>query len=257
MMDFDQIRQYWQERAKSDSSAQSTTQDYYLREIESRVLKDLIDKICPKRVADIGCGDGRTTLRLATEFPSVSFSGWDYSDAMIRNAEKTVSDAGVKNIAFGICDVTKPLNVGEVDLFYTTRCLINLPSWELQKLAIHHIWMSLPEHGHYIMIENFIEGHEAFNRIREAYGLRRIPIRSHNLLFDRAKLEGAISSKFEVIEEVNISSTYYLVSRIVYSKICQDSGVEPDYFNDHHRYATGLPFLGEFGPARMLCLRKK
>jgi len=39
--------------------------------------------------------------------------------------------------------------------------------------------------------------------------------------------------------------------------MCADSGVAPDYFDDHHRLAAGLPFAGEFGPVRLLSLRKK
>jgi hypothetical protein len=66
-MDFDQVKKYWEERASADSSAQSTTLDYYLREIEFRVVKGMIDRYRPARVMDVGCGDARTTARLAQE----------------------------------------------------------------------------------------------------------------------------------------------------------------------------------------------
>ena len=62
---------------------------------------------------------------------------------------------------------------------------------------------------------------------------------------------------FQVEDEINISSVYYLVSRIIYSKICYKAGKKPDYFDDHHRYAVALPFAGEFGPVRLICLRKR
>ena len=65
MMDFNEIKKYWEDRAALDTSAQSTTQDFYLREIEFKVLSERIKKYSPKLVADIGCGDGRTTARLA------------------------------------------------------------------------------------------------------------------------------------------------------------------------------------------------
>jgi hypothetical protein len=62
---------------------------------------------------------------------------------------------------------------------------------------------------------------------------------------------------FRIEEEVNISSSYYLVSRVIYSKICAEKGIQPDYFDDHHRFAASLPFSGEFGPIRLICLKKR
>jgi len=256
-MDFKQIKKYWEERASSDTSAQSTTQDYFMREIETRVLRELVVKLKPLMVMDIGCGDARTTLSLASEFPTVSFYGGDYSQAMVDNANNNIASAGASNVRIDICDVAHPLPISNIDLVYTTRCLINLPTWNLQKQAIKHIYDALTLHGHYVMIENFIEGQNHFNQVRMSFDLPPIPIRSHNLFFERAKFLDAISSMFEVIEDINISSTYYLVSRVIYSRICKDNSLLPDYFDEHHRYASYLPFSGEFGPVRMICMRKK
>lgn len=256
-MDFAKIKKYWEERASCDPSAQSTTQDYYLREIEFRVMREWIAKLKPTRVIDIGCGDARTTIRLALEFPLTSFTGGDYAGAMLDNANNNIAAAGAKNISIELCDITRSLQTDKFDLAYTTRCLINLPAWDLQKQAINHIYDALSPSGHYVMIENFIEGHENFNRVRAAFDLPPIPVRSHNLFFERAKLLDHIASKFDIVDEVNISSTYYLVSRVVYSRICQDKSLQPDYFDEHHRYAAGLPFSGEYGPVRMICMRKK
>jgi len=106
------------------------------------------------------------------------------------------------------------------------------------------------------MVENFLEGQEKFNQVRKGFGLEEIPIREHNYFFQRDRLIEYIDGRFEVEEEVNISSTYYLMSRVIYSKICSETGQQPDYFDDHHRFSAGLPFAGEFGPVRLICLRK-
>ena len=257
MMDFEQIRQYWEQRAAADTSAQSTTQDYYLREIEFRVLHDSLVKYRPARIMDIGCGDASTTIRLASFFPGTQFIAGDYSSSMRRNAVTNLANSGLSNISIENCDITEPLLAKSQDLVYTTRCLINLPSWELQQRAIQSIHGALGAGGIYVMIENFIEGQENVNYLREAFGLPQIAVRSHNLFFERSKLFEFLMPSFDVIEEVNISSTYYLVSRIIYSKICQDKAVQPDYFDAHHRYACALPFSGEYGPVRMLSLRRK
>ncbi len=256
-MDFDQIKKYWESRASADSSAQSTTQDYYLREIEFRVLKDLIDRYTPVSVMDTGCGDARTTARLAAEFEGVKFVGGDYSKTMVRNAQSNIDHAGINNLSVVLCDVSRPLPFGQWGMIYSTRCLINLSTWELQQTAIQNIKGALVDGGLYVMIENFIEGHDNFNRVRGNFGLPNIPVREHNLFFNRAILLDFVSKYFEVLEEMNISSIYYLVSRVIYSKICQEAKSDPDYFDVHHKYAAQLPFSGEFGPVRMLCMKRK
>ena len=256
-MDFDQVKKYWEERAFADSSAQSTTQDYYLREIEFRVIKGLIERHGPVRVMDAGCGDARTTARLADEFKHVEFIGGDYSESMVRNAQDNIAHAGIDNLKVMLCDISKALPARQLDMIYSTRCLINLPDWELQQTALKNITNAIVSGGYYVMIENFIEGHENFNRVRRDFGLPEISVREHNLFFNRPALLEFAKDYFEILEEVNISSTYYLVSRIIYSRICQEKSAQPDYFNEHHRYASALPFCGEYGPVRMLCLRKK
>lgn len=256
-MDFDQVKKYWEERASENSGPQSTTQDFYLREIEFKVVRDLIDQYMPASVMDVGCGDARTTARLAAKFGHVEFIGGDYSESMLRNAHGNIDRAGIDNLSVMLCDVSKPLPVKRQEMIYSTRCLINLTTWELQQTAIRNIADALVVGGLYVMIENFIEGQENFNRVRGDLGLPKIPIREHNLFFSRERLMNFSLNYFDVLKEENISSTYYLVSRAIYSKICQEQGGAPDYFDMHHKYASQLPFCGEFGPVRMICMRRK
>jgi ubiquinone/menaquinone biosynthesis C-methylase UbiE len=254
-MNFEEIKKYWEDRAAGDSSAQSTTEDFYLREIEFNALSDRIQRYSPARVADVGCGDGRTTARLANKYPNVSFMGFDYASFMIENAKQLHDYGGLSNIRFEQLDICQGLN-NLFNLIYTTRCLINLPSWDLQKVAIKNIYEALTSGGVYLMVESFTEGQANFNQVRKNFGLPEIPVREHNFLFERQRFLDYVDSLFVVEEEVNISSAYYLVSRVIYSKICSETGTQPDYFNDHHRLAAELPFCGEFGPVRLVCLKK-
>jgi trans-aconitate methyltransferase len=254
-MNFDDIKSYWEDRAVNDRSAQSTTQDFYLREIEFRVLAERIAEFQPRSVADMGCGDGMTTLRLAEKYPVIKFHGFDYSDAMIANAKQNLDQQKTENVECFVHDVCSPLD-SRFQLIYSTRCLINLPDTSLQEQALQSIHKTLEEGGLYLMIENFMEGHEKFNDVRKKFDLPEISVRDHNLFFRTNELLKMLEGIFEVQDEVNISSTYYLVSRVIYSKICADSGVTPDYFDDHHRYACALPLLGEYGPVRLLVLKK-
>jgi ubiquinone/menaquinone biosynthesis C-methylase UbiE len=127
----------------------------------------------------VGCGDGRTTARLALSLPNMVFSGFDYSSAMVENARSHLRTKGLSNVNFYQADICSELK-GCFSLIYTTRCLINLPSWDLQKVAIDNIYKCLNIGGFYLMIENFIEGQDCFNQTRKNFGLPEIPIRSHN-----------------------------------------------------------------------------
>jgi ubiquinone/menaquinone biosynthesis C-methylase UbiE len=254
-MNYEEIRNYWEGRAAGDDTAQSTTQDVFLREIELNALKDRVKHYAPNRVADIGCGDGRTTLGLASTFEAIRFFGFDYSSSMISNAKTIVSD-NVKNITFNQSDICNDL-VDNFDLIYTTRCLINLPSWDLQKRALTNIYNALSDEGVYLMVENFVDGQENFNQIRKKFELPEIPVRNHNLYFDRENLMSFACDLFNIEEEINISSAYYLVSRVIYSKMCDDAGIPPNYFDKHHQYATSLPFCGEYGPVRLISFKKR
>jgi SAM-dependent methyltransferase len=255
-MNFEEIKMYWENRAATDSSAQSTTQDFYLREIEFEAISERLNRYSPARVADIGCGDGRTTGRLANNHPRTSFAGFDYSLSMVENARQVNNSAALSNVTFDQLDICDGLK-DQFNLIYTTRCLINLPTWDFQKIALSNIHNGLVRNGVYLMVENFVEGQFNFNQVRKEFGLPEISIREHNFFFERQRLLDYIKNAFEIEEEVNISSAYYLVSRVIYSKICAETSTVPNYFDDHHRFAAGLPFCGEFGPVRLLCLRKR
>ena len=256
-MESKDVRAYWEDRAASDTSPQSTTLDYYLRDIEFRVLADQIEKQSPSRVFDIGCGDGYTTLRLAGRFPDVAFVGGDYAHPMIENARANVEKSKVKNVDLLHFDVLSPPDVGQFDFAYTTRCIINVIGWDKQKAAFTNIHGMLRPKGVYCMIENFADGQSALNEVRKSFGLDEIKIRPHNCFLEKENVYSFLGAAFDIIQDENISSSYYLVSRVIYSKICQIEGVQPDYFDKHHELASKLPFCGNYGPVRMMLLSKK
>ena len=143
-------------------------------------------------------------------------------------------------------------------LSITSRCIINVIGWDKQKAAFRNIHGLLRPAGVYCMLENFVDGQAALNSVRQTFGLDEIKIR-HVLLFfaSREFLDKFLGTAFDIVENVNISSSYYLVSRVIYSKICQLEGVQPDYFDKHHELASKLPFCGNYGPVKMLVLIKK
>ncbi len=81
------------------------------------------------RVADIGCGQGTSTILMAERFPASAFTGFDHSDALIAAARKAAADAGVSDwVNFEVADATSfPADPGRgYDLVTFTDCLHDL-----------------------------------------------------------------------------------------------------------------------------------
>ena len=58
-------------------------------------------------MADVGCGQGTSTILMAERFPASAFTGFDHSDALIAAARKAAAEAGVSDWAsFEVADAT-------------------------------------------------------------------------------------------------------------------------------------------------------
>ena len=258
MLTYDEIKEYWNKRAAENrSSPHATTDDFYMREIEANAIIRTLNRFSSiEKIGDIGCGDGLCTIKASLKYTDKLFCGFDYSDKMIENAEENKQQLQCKNVSFSVHDITEKKLDQKFDMIFTTRCLININSTELQLASIKNIYESLTPNGIYLMIENFVDGQNHFNELRKQFQLPEIHIREHNLFFEHHSLINNIKGMFSLLEIENISSLYYIVSRIIYSKICQNNTQTPNYYDIHHELGSKLPFLGNFGPIKMLILQK-
>lgn len=257
------IKAYWDERAKSRfANPKATTDDYWLRIIEIREIKRVLSQIKNKKnILDIGCGDGFSTINIFKSFPNCKFLGGDYSEEMIKSAKALLERNKIKsrNIRFEILDVLDLSSLNQrFDVVISDRCIINLPNERLQKKAIKEIAGILKKRGYYIMVENFIEGHKIMNELRKRVGLKEIPIRWHNTYLTEKFLYNFLPRYFKFVNIKNISSIYYLITRVVYSKLCQIEEREPDYDHPIYKIAVDLDeCIGNYGPVNLIVLKKK
>lgn len=257
----EKIRQYWEDRAALFKDKNSTTDDIWLRELEIRNISENLEKInipTDSKILDVGCGDGYSTITLAEKFPRISFYGIDFSENMIKIAYLRLKEKGIKNIDFQVGNVLELDNMFNMDfdVVITDRCLINLDSIELQKKAFSKIAKVIRNDGYYIGIENFVDGHDEMNKARIGIGLSEIPIRWHNFFFKEDELEEIVSDYFKIISIKNFSSSYYFATRVIYSKMCQMKGEQPDYNHEIHQLSVDLPSFGNFSPIKMIILQK-
>lgn len=260
----EKIKQYWDERAKENpETVTGTTNDVYLRELEIKTFVRAIAALAAGdglTVLDIGCGDGYTTINIARHFPDVSFTGVDYSESMVANADRKLEREPATNVTFSVADATRiaeTFPAESFDVILTDRCLINLDSDEKQYDSIRQISELLKPGGHYIGIENFMEGQENLTAARASMGLPEIPVRWHNLFFVEHGFTSNVSNWFSQITFDDFSSAYYYTTRVLYSAMCHERGEEPDYQHDIHRRAVDLPPIGKnFSPIRLFVLRK-
>jgi SAM-dependent methyltransferase len=80
------------------------------------------------RVADVGCGQGVSTIVMAEGFPASRFTGFDIADVLVAAARKAAADVGVSNrVSFEVADATSfPAEPGGYDLVAFTDSLHDL-----------------------------------------------------------------------------------------------------------------------------------
>lgn len=255
-----QIKAYWDDQArKFRNDPRATTQDFFMRQIEIRYAREFLAGFqTSQNILDVGCGNGYGTLMLAEAFPQHRFVGGDYSKEMIDAARSEATTRAPDRVDFRVMDVLHLARDGRTfDIVVSDRCLINLGNAANRKAALTEIAQCVVPGGYLLLIENFIEGQNELNTLRCSVNLPEIPVRWHNSFFSRAELADSTRDYFTLQRFENISSLYYLVTRVVYSKLCQEEGREPDYDHPIYRVAAQLPFAENYGPICAAILKRR
>jgi SAM-dependent methyltransferase len=251
-----EMTKFWSNRAKEFSAdPRANTNDIWLREVEiGRV--DKILKTC--RIAnalDFGCANGYTTRRLAKINGKCKFVGIDINRDMIRVAKETHTDGNLPNLTFQQVDILSSPFKRKFDLIYSIRVFQNIESLEMQCKVFDRLMQFLKPEGLFFFIESYADGYAQINKDRLGMGLTLLPIHKHLTLLTEG-FEKHVSEQLSLVEKSSPSSSYYLITRLLYSYIAKMNNEQIDYNHPIHQTAAIVPNIGNYGPQRA-CLFKK
>ncbi len=246
------VRAFWDQQAKEHGPSDlATNPDPHYRALEIESILRVISAIKHETILDVGCGNGYTTRAIAKKFPESEVTGVDFSENMINEATRLVTP----NTDFCVADIlslsrNEILRGRKYDVVLSTRCLINLANWEEQKIGILEMRKMLVPDGRMILVENVQEGLDNLNDLRAKFGLEKIEPPWHNKYLPndgiRAFIEEIKGNLLSMEYVENIGNLYYLLSRVLYAKLCKDQGIEPDYNNPINAIASQVPTMGEY-----------
>ncbi len=224
-----EIKEYY--KKKSDKGTYATSPDYNLREVEINCLLKWLSN--GKKVLDVGCGNGYSTIRFAEKYTS-DFIGIDFVDDMVSAARGMTGKHNIiGKIEFRVGDVT---NIGfdddTFDVVVSERCLLNLPSREMQWKAMSEISRVLKTGGIYLMLEGTLQGLGKMNEIRNKFGLDPIPEaeKSYNWFsnkFDEPEMIAKSSEYFSELISIERFGMYFFLSRVVHPLLVRPE--QPEY----------------------------
>jgi ubiquinone/menaquinone biosynthesis C-methylase UbiE len=223
------IKEFWDNQAaqfKTDHSA--SWGDKFAIDLEIANISEHI--IEGTTVLDVGCANGYSTFRQLETKPK-HITGIDYSEDMIKYANEQKSISGIKNVDFLIGDIRNiQFENDSFDLTYTTRVLINLPTWQEQIQGIKECLRVTKKGGKVIFSEAFYEPLVLLNSLRSLKNL--VPLEEHdfNRYLKKQKLEKYFSEGNINFKMVDFSSVYYLGSRFL-RELVTDIADYPGYSN--------------------------
>jgi ubiquinone/menaquinone biosynthesis C-methylase UbiE len=250
----DRMSAFWSERAKLyGDDARANTNDIWLRDIEIGYVDRIIQKHKFHTVLDFGCANGYSTFKLARLHPSIRFVGIDINEAMIDAAQTRCRKEARENVEFRRHDLQSG---GErFDFIYVIRVFQNMENQEKQKSAFNTLFELLAVGGMLLCVESYVEGYARLNADRVTMELPPLPIHDHlTLLTD--DFDVFASAKMQLVSKEFLSSSYYLVTRLLYSYIAKMNNEPIDYNHPIHQVGTLIPQIGDYGPQRACLYRK-
>jgi len=212
----DYIKKYWESQGDMyGASHWASWGDNWMIALEIETIAKFINH--GDSVIDIGCANGYSTLQQAAAHRLRSIVGVDYSGSMIEHAKDRLAQSSVNcQMSFEVGDVRSlPFDSEAFDVAYTTRVIINLPTWNEQCKAIDECMRVVKPGGTLVLSEGFWEPLMKLNAVRQLCSLPLLVEHDFNRYIKMSMLIDYLSEKNVYYEVHDFSSIYYLGSRLI------------------------------------------
>lgn len=241
------IREYWDNQARVHGGSHwASWGDHFMVQLEIDAISAHIAQ--GNSVLDIGCANGFSVFNQYRINQACSYTGVDFSEAMIQAArhERSCNYADAP-IRFDHADVRRlPFDSNTFDVVYTTRVLINLPSWDEQRQGILESLRVVKPGGKIMLAEGFWEPLCLLNSLRMLVKLPPLVEHDFNRYIKQSALESFLEEQGIRYEKNDFSSVYYLGSRFLRELITNpneypgyDNPVNELFYNIEREYSGG------------------
>jgi ubiquinone/menaquinone biosynthesis C-methylase UbiE len=214
--DSERLKEIYENIALSGDE-RTTACDYHLRDLEIDLALQIIrDR---DRVLDVGCGPG-VALRAYAARRRIEAHGLDYAENMVEFARRRTAEATpALNIEFRHASVLQlPYGDAGFDVVTSSRCLMALLDWELQKQALVEIHRVLKPGGQLVLMEGTFDGLARLNFYRRKFGIPEIEPDGQDRLPTRKFHEKDLAEfcrRYFELQRTQRFGMYYFLTRIV------------------------------------------
>lgn len=228
------IKDFWDSQAITFGMSHSVSwKDIFMINLEVENISKLL-KNHNNYVLDIGCANGYSTIKQLEKSCINKIVGVDFSEKMIEKARQRIEIENIENIDFIHGDILDlPFENNTFDAVYTTRVLINLPSWELQKKALDECIRVAKPNGLIIISEAFWEPLVHLNALRSIANLPSLTEHDFNRYIKKDKLDQYLRGKNLQFKTVEFSGLYYVGTRFLRELI--NNNQNQDYTNEFNK----------------------
>ncbi|MDE1848645.1 MAG: methyltransferase domain-containing protein [Nanoarchaeota archaeon] len=251
-------RNLWSERAKKLGSSEAfSSPDIYLTRKENRIVNKLLRKILPRRILDLGCANGYSTIGMTRGLDS-EIIGLDNNSDAIRFAKRFAREKHNTSFVIGNMDSLDFEN-GYFDVVILKRALENMTSRDSQSRVINEVGRVLKEGGKLYLFDATQDSINKISDLREAYGLPGLTQQNHTYVLSEELLLKIVKDSFYLERIIDKTSTYHFITRILYPLAFRVMGKDMDklrFDTSLHRISSFLPSLGGLGLYKLYQFRK-
>jgi len=223
------IKDFWNKQGEKFSASHwASWGDKFMIDLEINLIAEQIGD--SRSILDVGCANGFSAFRQLAAHPKIKIVGVDFAEKMIDAAQHDLETEHADfrdRIKFQIGDICAlDFADGSFDLAYTTRVLINLPNWELQKQGIDEMIRVVKPGGKVVLLEAFWEPLNLLNALRALKSLPPLAEHDFNRYLKISKVDDYLSALGARFQRIDFSSIYYLGSRFLRELVTDASRYE-------------------------------